>query len=387
MKIVEKDNHRFFLIILALLLGLMLPAAPAWAQPWVSSPYYCLMDRSSGQILLSQQGEVVRPVASTTKMMTAVLALEYADLNEIAVVSEHADRTAEYTIGLRAGQKMRMADLMKAALICSANDAAVVIAEHVAGDEALFGHLMSLKAFILGASNTHFCNASGLPAVNHYSTAIDLAVIGRYALSLDHFKKLVGMAQAEIRHPGYQKPLTIRNTNGLLGNYPGADGIKTGTTNAAGKCLVASATREGRKLIAVALKSGNRQGDCARLLDYGFENYTLQKIINHQVAFKTLKIDNGAKPYVDIFPGSDLWAWVGEKHPHIEKIVNMDYSITAPVTKGQKVGELNVYSEGKLLKTIDLVIGENINEQPGWIKRMYQHIFDSAKGKLLLNTE
>jgi D-alanyl-D-alanine carboxypeptidase (penicillin-binding protein 5/6) len=280
-----------------------------------------------------------------------------------------------------------ISELMKAALICSANDAAVVLAEHVAGDEALFGHLMSLKAFAIGATNTHFCNASGLPASNNYSTAIDLATIGRYALSHPYLKNMVATPQIQFQHPGYQQPLTIRNTNSLLTNYAGADGIKTGTTNAAGKCLVASASRDGRKLIAVVLKSADRQGDCVRLLNYGFKNYSLHKIINHQVPFKTIRIGHGNQPYVNILAKQDLRVWMEEKNPRIEKVVRMNYHIMAPVTKGQKVGELNVYCEGKLVKTIDLVCGENIGEEPGLIKRIYKHIFKLSKGNEKLNTE
>ncbi|MEN6462958.1 MAG: D-alanyl-D-alanine carboxypeptidase family protein [Syntrophomonas sp.] len=383
-----RNNNRYWFIIgLVFLAWLTIMAKPVGAEPWVNCQYYCIMDRASGQVLLSNNGEAMRPVASTTKMMTAILAEEYAGLNETAVVSEHADKTLEYTIGLRTGQEVVIAELMKAALICSANDAAVVLAEHVAGDEALFGHLMSLKAFAIGATNTHFRNASGLPALNHYSTAIDLAIIGRYALSHPYLKKMVGTAQIQFQHPGYQQPLTIRNTNGLLTNYAGADGIKTGTTNAAGKCLVASASRDGRKLIAVVLKSADRQGDCVRLLNYGFKNYSLRKIINHQVPFKTIRIEHGNQAYVNILAKQDLWVWMEEKNPRIEKVVRMNYHIMAPITKGQKVGELNVYCEGKLVKTIDLVCGENIGEEPGLIMRIYKHIFKLSKGNENLNTE
>lgn len=361
---------------LAFIFWLTVLVKPAGAEPGVNCQYYCLMDRVSGQVLLSNNGEAMRPVASTTKMMTAILTEEYAGLKETAVVSEHADKTLEYTIGLRAGQKVVIGELLKAALIYSANDAAVVLAEHVAGDEALFGHLMSLKAFTIGAANTHFSNASGLPSLNHYSTAIDLAIIGRYALSHPYFKKMVGTAQIQFRHPGYRQPLTIRNTNGLLSNYFGADGIKTGTTNAAGKCLVASASRDGKKLIAVVLKSADRQGDCARLLDYGFKNYSFRKIINRRDPFKSIKIGygNGNQSYVNILAKQDMWVWMAEKRPRIDKVVKMNYNIAAPVKKGQKVGELIIYSEGKLVKSIDLVCGENIGRE-GLVKRIYKHIF------------
>ncbi|HEX3012200.1 MAG TPA: D-alanyl-D-alanine carboxypeptidase family protein [Syntrophomonadaceae bacterium] len=371
-----KINKRYWILVGTIFAVWLALVKPVEAEPWVNCQYYCLMDRTSGQVLLSNNGEKMRQVASTTKIMTAILAEEYAGLEETAEVSEHADKTLEYTIGLRTGQKVMISELMKAALIRSANDAAVVLGEHVAGDEALFGHLMSLKAFAIGAANTHFCNASGLPAVNNYSTATDLAVIGRYALSHPYLQKMVGTAQIQFQHPGYRQPLTIRNTNGLLTSYAGADGIKTGTTNAAGKCLVASASRNGRKLIAVVLNSADRQGDCQRLLNYGFKNYSLGKIIDHQTPFKTIKVEHGNKPYVTILAKEDMWAWTDGKRPRLEKVVKMNYHIAAPVTKGQKVGELNVYSEGKLVKTIELICGEDIGREPGLLKKIYKHILN-----------
>ena len=126
--------------------------------------------------------------------------------------------------------------------------------EYVAGDERLFAHLMNKKAFLLGASQTHFENSSGLPSREHLSTVYDLALLGRYALTIPEIAELVKSRQIKFRHPSYREPLILNNTNTLLESYPGANGIKTGTTNAAGKCLVASAQRDGRQLIAVTLQ-------------------------------------------------------------------------------------------------------------------------------------
>ena len=224
------------------------------AAPATTSKYVCLIDSASGQVVYGKNIDEKRQVASATKMMTAILAVEYAVLDEIATVSPNADQTPEYTIGLPAGSQLTIEELLKAALIKSANDAAVVLAEHVAGDEMLFAHLMSLKAFAIGAVNTRYENASGLPGHKQYSTAYDQAVIGRYLMSKAVLKTWWA-AKCRPLHPHYREALQLYNTNGLLFSYPGADGIKTGTTNAAGKCLVASATREGRQLIAVALKS------------------------------------------------------------------------------------------------------------------------------------
>lgn len=337
------------------------------AAPYLSTKYFCLVDKDTGQIIYSKSQDEKRPVASTTKMMTAILAVEYADLNEIAIVSEHAARTPEFTIGLRAGQEVSVGELLKVTLIRSSNDAAVVLAEHIAGDERFFGHLMSKKAFAIGAVNTHFVNASGLPNDDHYSTAYDLSIIGRYLLTKEEPRKIVGTLESTFQHPGYLQPLKIRNTNGLLGTYPGAIGIKTGTTNLAGKCLVGAASRDGRTLIAVALKSSDRVGDCRRLLDYGFNNSALVKVIDKDAVFKEIKIDNADKPYVQVYPSEDLYLWQAENNLDVEKKVQMNYMLKAPIPKGTILGKIDVYANNKLVKSIPLVNREDINKNTNFI--------------------
>jgi len=372
---------RFLSAILIMLgLCLVLPACAQAAAPSINSQYYCLVDRESGQPILGKNANVSRPPASTTKMMTAILAMEYAGLDEIATVSVNADKTPEYTIGLKAGQKITVGELLKVALIRSANDAAVVLAEHVAGDESFFAYLMSKKAFLIGATHTRFQNSSGLPDKNHNSTAYDLAQIGRCALSKEYISKTVASSEAEFDHPGYGQPLTINNTNSLLRSYPGADGIKTGTTDAAGKCLVASASRENRGLIAVVLKSGDRQGDCVRLLNYGFQKATLQKVMDCETPFKTLNINNSAQPYAEVVLAEDLWLWQGDDKSNIEKRLRFNYNLDAPLKKGQLLGELDFYIDGSYFKSIALVSREDIDRQPGYIKRIIKGIMKLASG-------
>lgn len=335
----------------------------ATAAPYISSQNYCLMDGHTGQVIKSNSLDELRPVASTTKMMTAILTVEYADLDEIAVVSENASKTPEYNIGLQEGQEISINELLKISLLRSANDAAVVLAEHIAGDEGFFAHLMSKKAFVIGAVNTNFINASGLPADGHYSTAYDLCQLGRYLLGNATLKELVATKQTEFQHPGYQKSMVISNTNNLLYRYEGADGIKTGTTNAAGKCLVASATRNGRQYIATVLKSGDRTGDCGRLLNYAFDDTFFTKYIDKETSFKELKILNGESPYVEIFPQEDLFLIQSKEGPDIQKEVFCNYMVEAPVSRGQKIGSLRVYACGKLVNTIDLISGQNIAKE------------------------
>ena len=354
------------LAFLTILTGWFIPG-PVMAAPRLTSQYYCLVDGESGQYIIGKNANVERPMASTTKIMTAILATEYAKLDEVALVTANADRTAEYTIGLRAGQKLAVGELLKVALIRSANDAAVVLAEHVAGDERFFAYLMSKKAFLIGAANTRFQNASGLPTKNHYSTAYDLAQMGRYAMAEPVIKELVSTVQTTFKHPAYLEPLTIRNTNAaLLAGYPGADGIKTGTTDDAGKCLVASSTRMERSLIAVALKSYDRQSDCIKLMDYGYQSTTRQKLLDQQEPFKTLKVKNGQPTWAEVVPAGDVWLWRGEDIDDIEKIVRLHYNLDAPVMQDQVLGEADVYINDRYFQSVALVSQNRIDQQP-WL--------------------
>lgn len=343
---------------------------PALATPATSSPYVCLLDADSGQVLYGGLLDEKRPVASTTKMMTAIVAEEYARLDEVARVSQHADDTAEYTIGLKAGAELTVEELLKAALLRSANDAAVVLAEHVAGDERLFSHLMSLKAFAIGAVNTRFDNASGLPGNEQYSTAYDLANIGRCLLGKPVLRSLAGSKEAYFKHPAYGQPLPLSNTNTLLFSYPGADGVKTGTTDAAGKCLVASATRQGRQLIAVALRSANRNTDCIRLLDYGFEQTREVLVVDKSLPFKELPLTGGRQDSLLLYPDRDICLWVGSTGPDIEKKVCLDYDIKAPVAKNQSLGKLFVYVGGKPAATANLIAADDYPRSRGLIARV-----------------
>ncbi|NLO21492.1 MAG: D-alanyl-D-alanine carboxypeptidase [Syntrophomonadaceae bacterium] len=365
------------LAIIGCLLFFLGHGALAQARPYHSSSNVCLLDADSGQIIYSQKAGEIRPVASTTKIMTAILSVEYAELDDRVEVSSRADHTPEYTIGLKEGQKLPVSELLKAALVKSSNDAAVALAEHVAGNERLFSHLMSKKAFIIGAVNTHFINASGLPADEHWSTAYDLAVMGRYLLQKKYIKDLVASRQVEFKHPAYQQEITLTNTNSLLQSYNGANGIKTGTTNAAGKCLVASAKRDSRQLIAVALNSHDRNGDCSRLLNYGYGEVSLERIIDKNIPFKELKISQGLSDYVEIYPEKDLLIWSGreERLVQVEKIVEMDYSISAPVKANQVLGVLHVYVDDELFASIKLISRKDIEKSQRWLIKLKEMLY------------
>ena len=183
--------------------------------------------------------------------------------------------------------------------------------------------------------------------------------------------------QVEIKHPAYKQEINITNTNSLLQSYNGANGIKTGTTNAAGKCLVASAKRDSRQLIAVALNSHDRNGDCSRLLNYGYGEVSLERIIDKNIPFKELKISQGLSDYVEIYPEKDLFIWSGreERLVQVEKIVEMDYSISAPVKANQVLGVLHVYVDDELFASIKLISRKDIEKSQRWLIKLKEMLY------------
>lgn len=231
-----------------------------------------LMDAGSGEVLWEKNAYKQRAPASTTKMITGILGLELGSPNEIVTVSDRAAAVGESTIHLDPGERLTLYELITGALVKSGNDACVAIAEHISGTEEQFIRLMNQKALLLGAENTHFVNTNGLPHQDHYSCAYDLALIAVYALQNPVFASVTRQKETAIHFQEPDVMMELRNTNKLLWSYPYADGVKTGTTTAAGKCLVASATKEGRQLVAVVLAAPDRFGDAQKLLEWGFKN-------------------------------------------------------------------------------------------------------------------
>ncbi len=257
------------------------PAPPLELRAEVlSAAAAILVDAESGEILYAQAARERRAPASLTKVMTAVVVLERARLAEQVVVSRRAPEAGGHAMGLRPGQRLSVRDLLAALMIRSANDAAVALAEHVGRSVPAFAALMNAKARALGMTDTHFENPHGLDAPDHHSTAYDLAILTRYAFQSPIFADLVRTRQAVItvKAPGIGKrqgrPVVrqrvLRSHNRLLDAFEGADGVKTGFTSEAGRCLVASARRGDRRLIAVLLNDPRRWDDAALLLEYGF---------------------------------------------------------------------------------------------------------------------
>ncbi len=265
-----KNTKYFFSYIVSILL-LIVPVQAVSALPTISASSAIMIEAQTGNILFDKNALEIRAPASTTKILTALLAIEHGNLDMPVRVGKKADLTSESSIYLNENDLISLNNLVHGALIKSGNDACVAIAEALAPSEEEFVGLMNLKAKAIGAQATNFRNTNGLPQEAHLTTAYDLAIITRYALCNPVFREIVQKKSYELRWLNPSRRITIKNTNKLLWLYPYATGVKTGTTAKAGKCLVASAKYADRELIVVLLNSPNRFGDAQRLFEYGFK--------------------------------------------------------------------------------------------------------------------
>jgi D-alanyl-D-alanine carboxypeptidase (penicillin-binding protein 5/6) len=256
--------------MLALVVGLALPPVAA-AAPSVTARAALIMDATSGEVLWEENGSRAVPPASTTKLMTAIVAIESGRLDESFVVSPFAARTAPSRINLRAGQRMRLRNLLYALLLKSANDAGTVIAEGVAGSQAAFAGRMTARAHELGARTAHFKNAHGLTAPGHVASARDLALIMRHALRMPLMREILSTRQIRVPVEARRRYwISLSSHNRLLSGHTYKVIGKTGYTRAAGRCFVGAARHGGREVIIAVLGSRDLWGDAKRLLAYGF---------------------------------------------------------------------------------------------------------------------
>jgi D-alanyl-D-alanine carboxypeptidase (penicillin-binding protein 5/6) len=272
-----------------------------------------LMDAATGRILFQKDADLRLPPASTTKVMTAIIALESGrKLDETLTVSKDATRVPPTKLYLRPGQTVSIEELLYGIMLPSANDAAVVLAEGIGGSVERYTDLMTKKAQSLGATNSHFTNPHGLTAPDHYSTARDLATIFRYAIKIPLFREIVHTkfssvsSTAVVKKKVVPRRISVRNHNRLLWDYEGALGGKTGYTMAAQRCYVGAVQRDGVTLIVSILGSTNMWNDTKHLLEYGFDNYDTLKSASHTTP-KPLSSDTSARQRLSsvILPGEN----------------------------------------------------------------------------------
>lgn len=300
-----------------------------------------LIDGADGRVLWGKNADEPRAIASTTKIVTAMVVLSSAALDEVVTASSAAERVGAddplvTELELVAGERLTVEQLLYGLLLPSANDAAVALAEHVGGSVSRFAEMMEQTARRLGATRSTFTNPAGFDDPMHRSTASDLARITRAAMKDATFKRIVGTQTHQIPWAGRPEPRTLRNRNTLLGSYPGATGVKTGQTRLAGKALVASATREAESRIAVALGSTDAAADARALLDHGFLD-----LRRFQIATKGTPwglVTRGAGQTFAVMPtaSSSVLVPIGEPDPQV-RFEPAARRIVAEVPTGPKV--------------------------------------------------
>lgn len=317
-----------------------------------------VMDMETGRVLFEKNAYVKRPIASTTKIMTAILAIENGNLDDEVTVSERACQIWGSDIGLKPGEKLKLRDLLYGLMLNSGNDAAIAIAEHIGGSLENFLDMMNEKARLIGAKNSSFKSPHGLDMEGHYSTAYDLALITRYALANPVFSEIVSTKTASI--PGRN----LYNTNEMLGLYPGADGVKTGYTGQAGRCLVTSATRNGWRIISVVLncptKSARTQSSI-KILDYAFNNYKMYTLTEAGETVGYLPVNKGIEENVPIVTTDKIvYPLTQEEAKRVKtKILLLD-DIDAPVFGGVDAGYVIFTLDGKVIAETKLKVSKDV---------------------------
>ena len=332
--------------------------------PNITAKSAIVIEASTGKVLYAKEAEERRYPASTTKMMTLIVALENGKLNDLVTTSPTAAATEGSSLWLTNGEKLTLENMLYGMMLISGNDATVAVAEHIAGSVDTFSRLMTQKAHTLGAQNTNFVNSSGLPDPRHYSTAHDLAKIAAYGYKNPMFAKIVGTRYKIIPWAGKDHDRELYNENKLLALYDGGNGVKTGYTEAAGPCLVAGANRNGIQLIAVVLDSDAMWLDTSSLLDYGFQQVKKQKLFNAGEILKTVRINNGKSEFMPLVTGTEISIPVaGDEKDQFRTIVDAPAEIDAPVKAGQKVGMLRVYYHDTEVSSVDLLATETIEKK------------------------
>ena len=255
-------------------------------EPKINARAAVIYDRKSKKIIWGKKENERRPMASTTKIMTAIVVLEHANLNDTVTVSKKSGGTGGSRLGLKAGDKITVENLLYGLLLVSGNDAAVALAEYVGGSVEGFAKMMNEKAEELGLKDTHFVTPHGLDMQEHYTTALELAKMADYALNIKKFAQIVNTKNITISINGRNK--NLKNTNELLGNLYGVNGVKTGFTNGANRCLVTSVNRDGMNIITVVLGADtkkDRTNDSVKLIEFAYQNYEIynnKDIINEK---------------------------------------------------------------------------------------------------------
>lgn len=348
------------------------PVPPGDVLPNVTATSAIVMEASTGHVIYSREPNKRMFPASTTKMVTLIMALENGKPEEIVTVGKNAFGVEGSTLFLETGDKIPLKELLTGMIMHSGNDAAVAVAEHVDGNIKTFAEHMTRRAHELGATGTHFTNPHGLPDPNHYTTAYDLALLAAHGFTLENFEEIVS-AQEKIYQWIHDPEKKLRSENQMLWLYRGGNGVKTGYTDAAGRCLVSSAKRDGIQLVAVVLDSYFMWNDSIALLDYGFANVSSEKIVRGGEVVKTLPVVSGHKKTMPIKTSDDITVPIFKNSDDYEIKYDLPNFLTAPIKKGEAVGQVRVMLDGKEIASTDLIATDN-DTQKSFFKILWENL-------------
>ena len=356
--------------------------------PDINSRSAVVIDRNTNTILFGKKENEKRKMASTTKIMTCLIVLENSNLSETVEISKKSAGTGGSRLGLKTGDKITVNDLLYGLMLCSGNDTAVALAEHVGGSIEGFANIMNNRAKELGLENTHFITPHGLDADDHYTTAFELAKLANIALKNDTFRKIVGTKTYTVKINGNPKQIT--NTNELLGNLNGVYGVKTGFTNGANRCLVTACKRNNMDIICVVLGADTkkfRTKDSIKLIEYSFKTFTpvdVQGLVNDK--FEQWKKDNlncfeiikGQTQNVDLKITPLKFGTIPINNNSIKDInihINCSQILNAPIIEGTALGKIDVYTGENLLTSCDILLNCNIQK-----KTVFNYFIEIIKG-------
>ncbi|NCO66399.1 MAG: D-alanyl-D-alanine carboxypeptidase [Candidatus Aquicultor secundus] len=356
-------------LVIAILASAYIPTPPvAYAEglePKIEAPSAIVIDAKTGDILWEKNADEKHPIASTTKIMTAIIAIENKSLGETVTAGSDVLGTDGYGFEIPVGEKMRLEDFLYALLLYSANDAAVAVADYVGGSIDVFARMMNIQAKDIGANNTNYVNPHGLPVKGHpsnYSTARDLAKIARYAMKNKTFQNIVATRKRNLSRFGTGKRTIVENRNRLLWSYPAADGVKTGYTKEAGHCLVSSARRGDVQVISVVLGAATSEAlfiESASLLEYGFGCFEKKRLLSKGKVYQTVRVGYGQT--IDLTAASDIDGYI-RRSRDIEIKTTTQSDIKLPVKKGATLGMITVFQSGKPVATVDLVVKQTLKK-------------------------
>ncbi len=339
------------------------PSKETASVPSVSAAAAVLIDADSGRVLYEHNSNQRMPMASTTKIMTALVAISAYPVDTVVRVSPLAVGVEGSSVYLYAGEELTMEQLLYAMLLESANDAAAAIAIAVGGDIASFADMMNGMAEQIGLADTHFENPHGLDGAEHYTTAKDLAALTAYALQNETFRNIVSTYKHEIPMNGSEGTRLLINHNKLLRTYSGAIGVKTGFTKKSGRCLVSAAEREGVTLVAVTLSAPDDWNDHANMLDYGFSLIERLTVCEKGALSFTVPVINGSAEGVTVSNDGELILTLDRySNRNIKTVIELDRFYFAPIASGEVLGHAVFILEGKTVGVLELTASESVEE-------------------------